>query len=163
VTIEDILEEIVGEITDEYDTETPPVQWIDGGVARVTARLAVDDLRELFGTDDLPGSDDVETVGGLLASALGRVPIPEATATVGVLRLTAESAAGRRNQIGTVLVRRSSRRDEDPGGASGRDAARTDGQRDSAGGAGEATDGPTGRDGDTPGPAARRTASGTRT
>ncbi|AEH09078.1 MULTISPECIES: hemolysin family protein [Frankiaceae] len=106
VTIEDILEEIVGEITDEYDAEIVPVEWIDGDTARVTARLGVDDLRELFGTDELPGSEDVETVGGLLANALGRVPLPGATATVGVVTLTAESAAGRRNQIGTVVVRR---------------------------------------------------------
>jgi CBS domain containing-hemolysin-like protein len=106
VTIEDILEEIVGEITDEYDRGGPPVEWISADVARVTARLPVDDLAELFGVDELPGAEDVDTVGGLLASALGRVPIPGATASVGGLALTAESAAGRRNQIGTVVVRR---------------------------------------------------------
>jgi CBS domain containing-hemolysin-like protein len=106
VTIEDILEEIVGEITDEYDRGGPPVEWISADVARVTARLPVDDLAELFGVDELPGAEDVDTVGGLLASALGRVPSPGATASVGGLALTAESAAGRRNQIGTVVVRR---------------------------------------------------------
>ncbi|WP_313950021.1 transporter associated domain-containing protein, partial [Frankia casuarinae] len=56
--------------------------------------------------DDLPGADDSLTVGGLLATALGRVPIPGATVTVGGLRLSAERAAGRRNQIGTVVVQR---------------------------------------------------------
>jgi CBS domain containing-hemolysin-like protein len=54
---------------------------------------------------ELP-KEDVETVGGLLASALGRVPIPGATVTVNGLVLVAESAKGRRNRIGTVLVRR---------------------------------------------------------
>lgn len=106
VTIEDILEEIVGEITDEYDTEVAPVEWLDDTTARVTARLPVDDFTELFGIDEPPGFDEVETVGGLLAHALGRVPIPGATAEVAGLRLVAERAAGRRNQIGTVVVHR---------------------------------------------------------
>ncbi|HMA46325.1 MAG TPA: hemolysin family protein [Frankiaceae bacterium] len=105
VTIEDVLEEIVGEITDEYDQEAPPVEWLDEETARVTARLPVEDLAELFGVD-VPNEDEVETVGGLLASALGRVPIPGATASIAGLTLTAESAAGRRNRIGTVLVQR---------------------------------------------------------
>ena len=66
VTIEDILEEIVGEITDEYDLEQPPVEWLDRGErARVTARLPVEDLAELFGVE--LDAEDVETVGGLLA------------------------------------------------------------------------------------------------
>ena len=105
VTIEDILEEIVGEITDEYDNERPPVEWLsDRNSARVTARLSVTELGELFGVnlDDL----DVETVAGLLAHALGRVPIAGSTATVRGLKLTAENLAGRRNKIVTVLVER---------------------------------------------------------
>jgi len=105
VTIEDILEEIVGEITDEYDNEQPPVEWLSENSARVTARLPVTELGELFGVslDDL----DVETVAGLLAHQLGRVPIAGSTATVRGLRLTAEkNLAGRRNKIGTVLVER---------------------------------------------------------
>ncbi|HEY2794308.1 MAG TPA: hemolysin family protein [Micromonosporaceae bacterium] len=104
VTIEDILEEIVGEITDEYDVERPPVETLDDGSVRVTARLPVEDLGELFDVD-LPG-DEVETVGGLLAQALGRVPIPGASAVVDGLRLVAEGTTGRRNRIDTVLVRR---------------------------------------------------------
>jgi CBS domain containing-hemolysin-like protein len=104
VTIEDILEEIVGEITDEYDQERPGVEWLEAGRARVTARLPVTDVEELFGvTID---AEDVETVGGLLAHALGRVPIAGSTATVAGLTLTAESLAGRRNRIGTVTVER---------------------------------------------------------
>jgi CBS domain containing-hemolysin-like protein len=105
VTIEDILEEIVGEITDEYDVERAPIERIDDDTARVTARLAVEDLGELFGVE-LPDRDDVETVGGLLAEALGRVPIPGATAVVHGLELRAEDVGGRRNRIDTILVRR---------------------------------------------------------
>jgi CBS domain containing-hemolysin-like protein len=105
VTIEDILEEIVGEIADEYDTERPPVEWVDKDTARLTARMAVEDLGELF---DLPIEDagDVETVGGLLARELGRVPIPGASVSVDGLKLTAETTGGRRNRIDTVLVHR---------------------------------------------------------
>jgi CBS domain containing-hemolysin-like protein len=109
VTMEDVLEEIVGEITDEYDREAPPVEKVDDTTTRVTARLPVEDLEELYGVD-LP-HDDVETVGGLLAMALGRVPIPGATAEVGGLKLVAESSKGRRNRIGTVLVSRSEKDD----------------------------------------------------
>ncbi|HEU5420615.1 MAG TPA: CNNM domain-containing protein, partial [Streptosporangiaceae bacterium] len=104
VTIEDILEEIVGEIADEYDRELPPVEWLGEEEARVTARLSVEELEELF--DVCIEAEDVETVGGLLAQRLGRVPIPGAVAKVAGLRLTAESLAGRRNRIGTVLVER---------------------------------------------------------
>ena len=109
VTIEDILEEIVGEITDEYDVERPPVERLDSDHVRVTARLPVEDLGEIFDVE-LP-ADEVETVAGLLAQALGRVPIPGATATVGELRLEAEGTTGRRNRIDTVLVSRQSDRD----------------------------------------------------
>jgi CBS domain containing-hemolysin-like protein len=104
VTIEDILEEIVGEITDEYDDERPPVERLDEHTVRVTARLPVEDLGEIFDVE-LP-ADEVETVAGLLAQALGRVPIPGASATVGELRLEAEGTTGRRNRIDTVLVSR---------------------------------------------------------
>jgi CBS domain containing-hemolysin-like protein len=104
VTIEDILEEIVGEIADEYDRELPPVEWLPDGTARVSARLSVEEFEELFGvTID---AEDVETVGGLLAHQLGKVPIAGSVATVAGLRLTAESLAGRRNRIGTVTVQR---------------------------------------------------------
>jgi CBS domain containing-hemolysin-like protein len=105
VTIEDILEEIVGEITDEYDQEQPAVEWIEEGQhARVTARLPVAELEELF--DVRIDAEDVETVGGLLAQRLGRVPIAGSMATVQGLKLTAESLAGRRNRIETVTVQR---------------------------------------------------------
>ncbi|WP_026268347.1 hemolysin family protein [Micromonospora sp. CNB394] len=113
VTIEDILEEIVGEITDEYDVERPPVEHLSDGAVRVTARLPVENLGELFDTE-LP-TDEVETVGGLLAQALGRVPIPGAEAEVAGLRLVAEGTTGRRNRIDTVLVSRVGRGDAPEG------------------------------------------------
>lgn len=108
VTIEDILEEIVGEITDEYDRELPPVEKLGDDRYRVTARLDIGDLGELYGFEAYD-DEDVETVGGLLAKALGRVPIAGASSVVSLpdereLRLTAEAAAGRRNKIVTVLV-----------------------------------------------------------
>ncbi|MGY1707682.1 hemolysin family protein [Geodermatophilus sp. SYSU D00697] len=104
VTIEDILEEIVGEIADEHDAfQRPPVEQLPDGSARITARLPVGDLAELFGVE-LPEDDDVETVGGLLARELGRVPIEGSEAEVGGLRLVAESTGGRRNRIDTILV-----------------------------------------------------------
>ncbi|GAC1325797.1 MAG: hemolysin family protein [Mycobacteriales bacterium] len=104
VTIEDILEEIVGEIADEYDNESPPVETVDALTTRVTARLPVDDVNEMYGVM-LP-TDEVETVGGLLAMTLGRVPIPGASVTLEGLTFTAEMAKGRRNRIDTVLISR---------------------------------------------------------
>jgi CBS domain containing-hemolysin-like protein len=117
VTIEDILEEIVGEIADEYDQERPPVEWLEAGRARVTARLPVDELAELFGVRI--EAEDVETVGGLLAQRLGRVPIAGSTATVAGLRLTAESLAGRRNRIASVTVQRTMATGAGSGGSGG--------------------------------------------
>ncbi len=104
VTIEDILEELVGDIADEYDREQPAVEWLGPEKARVTARFGVDELAELF--DVTIEAADVETVGGLLAHALGRVPIAGSEATVAGLHLTAEGLAGRRNRIRTVVVER---------------------------------------------------------
>ena len=114
VTIEDILEEIVGEIDDEYDVERASIQRLANGSVRVSARLPVEDLAEVFGVSLEDG--DVETVGGLLAKHLGRVPIPGASVTVEGLTLVAESTTGRRNRIGSVLVSRAAQ----PGGKSGR-------------------------------------------
>ncbi|MBV9097200.1 MAG: HlyC/CorC family transporter [Frankiaceae bacterium] len=102
VTIEDILEEIVGEIADEYDREGPRTESLEDGSLRVNVRVPIDDVEEMFGTSF--EVEDVETVGGLLASALGRVPIPGATVTIQGLTFVAESAKGRRNRVGTVLI-----------------------------------------------------------
>ncbi|MFW6205095.1 MAG: hemolysin family protein [Actinomycetota bacterium] len=105
VTIEDILEEIVGEISDEYDTEEAPVEELSDGSLRVSSRLHVDDLGELFGLT--LSDEDVDSVGGLMAKHLGRVPIPGAQVEFGGLKLVAERPSGRRNRIGTIVVTRS--------------------------------------------------------
>ena len=103
-TIEDILEEIVGEIVDEYDAETPAVQEVEPGRFRISSRLPLDELGELFGVEIR--DDDVETVGGLMAKQLNLVPIPGSAVTYGDIEMIADRSVGRRHQIGTVLVRR---------------------------------------------------------
>ena len=104
VTIEDILEEIVGEITDEYDEEEIDVQVLDSGATRVSSRYPIDDLDELFGFD--VEEEDVDSVGGLMAKHLGRVPIPGSHVEAHGLRFEAEGTTGRRNRIETVLISR---------------------------------------------------------
>ncbi|MCD9197331.1 hemolysin family protein [Aeromicrobium wangtongii] len=104
ITIEDILEEIVGEITDEYDAEPEAREQLADGSWRVSSRFEVDDLEELF---DIPiEDDDVDSVGGLMAKHLGKVPIRGSVVEVGGLRFEAEGPSGRRNRIGHVLVSR---------------------------------------------------------
>ncbi|MDQ1705816.1 MAG: magnesium and cobalt exporter, family [Frankiaceae bacterium] len=108
VTIEDIIEEIVGEITDEYDRELPRAEELEDGSVRVNVRMPIDDLEEMFGVHfDL---EDVETVGGLLATGLGRVPIPGATVMLQGLTFTAEGAKGRRHRVGTVRIERADKK-----------------------------------------------------
>jgi CBS domain containing-hemolysin-like protein len=102
ITIEDLLEEIVGEITDEYDEEEIEVEQLEGGATRVSSRYPIDDLDELFGFD--VEEEDVDSVGGLMAKHLGRVPIPGSWVEAHGLRFEAEETAGRRNKIGTVLI-----------------------------------------------------------
>jgi CBS domain containing-hemolysin-like protein len=106
ITIEDILEEIVGEIADEYDDdEAEEVEWIDKEKARISARLHVEDFAEKFETSfTVEEIEDVDTIGGLIAKHLGRVPIPGSTITVPGWKLTAERPVGRRHRIATVLV-----------------------------------------------------------
>jgi len=102
VTIEDALEEIVGELTDEHDPTAPVVEDLGDGVFRVPARLGRDELGELF---DLEVDDeDVDTAGGLLAKALGKVPLPGSAGDIHGLHLVAERVEGRRRRLATVLV-----------------------------------------------------------
>jgi len=103
VTIEDVLEEIVGEITDEYDVDEVEVERLADGSARVSSRYPVDDLDEIF-EDVRIDEDDVDSVGGLMAKLLGLVPIPGSVVVGHGLRFEAEAATGRRNRVGTVLI-----------------------------------------------------------
>jgi CBS domain containing-hemolysin-like protein len=104
ITIEDVLEEIVGEITDEYDEEEALVEHLDDGGIRVSSRYPIDDLDELFGFD--VDEEDVDSVGGLMAKHLGLVPIPGSTVEAHGLRFEAEETSGRRNKVGTVRITR---------------------------------------------------------
>jgi CBS domain containing-hemolysin-like protein len=104
VTIEDILEEIVGEITDEYDEENTDITQLGEGRYRVSSRLPVDELGELFGLE--LDDEDVETVGGLMAKHLNKVPIAGSVVKYDGLELVAERSAARRHKIGTVIVTR---------------------------------------------------------
>jgi CBS domain containing-hemolysin-like protein len=102
ITIEDLLEEIVGEITDEFDEDEVEVEVLEEGSARVSSRFPVDDLHELFGFE--VDEEDVDSVGGLMAKHLGRVPIPGSHVEAHGLRFEAEQATGRRNKIGIVRI-----------------------------------------------------------
>jgi putative hemolysin len=109
VTIEDLLEEIVGEIQDEYDVEEPMVVRLSDDEARLDGRASVDDLAELFDTNlGLEDEDEYDTVGGLIYHRIGGVPTPGDRVEVDGLTLTVESTDGRR--VGKVLAVR--RRDE---------------------------------------------------
>ncbi|MCV2393927.1 hemolysin family protein [Actinotalea sp. M2MS4P-6] len=104
VTMEDALEEIVGELTDEHDRTGPEVEDLGDGRFRVPARLPVDELGELFDLD--LEDEDVDTAAGLLAKALGKVPLAGARAEVSGLELVADRVEGRRKQVSTLLVSR---------------------------------------------------------
>ena len=106
VTIEDVLEEIVGEIADEYDTdEVAPVEELGDNRFRVSARVPLEDLAELYDLD-VDDDLDVDTVGGLLAHELGRVPLPGSEVTWNTLHFRAEGGPDPRGRVrvGTVLV-----------------------------------------------------------
>ena len=104
VTLEDVIEELVGDISDEYDREAVQIEDLGGGRVRVNARLPVDELGEVFGLE--LEDEDVDSVGGLLAKGLGRLAQPGERATVSGLILEAERTEGRRKRISTILVER---------------------------------------------------------
>jgi putative hemolysin len=113
VTIEDLLEEIVGEIQDEYDTEEPLIVRLSEDEARIDGRVDVDDLGDLFDTNlGLADGDEYDTVGGLIYHRIGGIPKPGDEVVVDGLRLTVESTDGRR--VGKVLAVRE-RSEGEPG------------------------------------------------
>jgi CBS domain containing-hemolysin-like protein len=104
VTLEDLIEELVGEISDEYDRDIPDADELEPGVYRVNARMPIDELGDLF---DLElDDDDVDSVGGLLTKHLGRLPVSGSRVEVAGLVLTAERTEGRRKLLRTVVVER---------------------------------------------------------
>ena len=103
-TLEDLIEELVGDISDEYDSNLAEFEQLDDGSYRVNARLPIDALGDLFGID--LEDEDVDSVGGLLTKAIGRLPVVGSTATVSGLILRADRTEGRRKQLVTVVVER---------------------------------------------------------
>ena len=104
VTMEDLLEEVVGELTDEHDHAEPEVEDLGRGRYRVPVRLGLDELGELFDLEI--DDDDVDTAGGLLTKAIGRVPLPGARGSAQGVDLVAEEAVGRRRQVATLIASR---------------------------------------------------------
>ncbi len=111
VTIEDLVEELVGEISDEHDRAEPEVEILSEGVFRVPSRLPIDELGDLFGVE--LEDDDVDTVGGLFAKLLGRVPIEGSEAEIAGIHLSSERFEGRRRRLSTIVAMRGEREDDD--------------------------------------------------
>jgi CBS domain containing-hemolysin-like protein len=101
-TMEDVIEEIVGDISDEYDRDVPDVETLDDGTLRVSSRLGLFELGELFELD--LEDEDVDSVGGLLTKELGKLPKRGDRVTVSGLTLTADRIEARRKHLVTVLV-----------------------------------------------------------
>lgn len=104
VTLEDLIEEVVGELTDEHDRHVVEPEEIEEGIWRVPSRFPISELGELLGME--LEDDDVDSVGGLLSKAIGRVPLPGATGELLGVRMIAEEARGRRRQVGTIVCSR---------------------------------------------------------
>jgi putative hemolysin len=102
VTLEDLIEELVGEITDEYDIEEAPIERLPNGDVRVNGKMPIDEVNELL-TIKLPEGDDWDTVAGLVFNRLGHVPVDGELVTVAGHTLTAERVQGRR--IGRVRIK----------------------------------------------------------
>jgi CBS domain containing-hemolysin-like protein len=104
VTLEDLIEELVGDISDEYDPRSTEVVELSPGHYRLSARVALDEVGDLFGIE--LEDDDVDSIGGLLGKALGRVPQPGATAQYAGLTMTGGASRGRGRGLATVFVER---------------------------------------------------------
>jgi len=113
ITIEDIIEEIVGEIADEYDEEENEIEWLTDNTARIAAKLNIEDFaREFQIKIDESEYEAIDSLGGLVAQVLGKVPIPGSTITLSGVKITAERPVGRRHRIATFLVERTPIEDE---------------------------------------------------
>ena len=105
VTLEDLIEELVGDISDEYDAKGAEVVDLGDGRYRVSARLPLDEVGDLFGIE--LEDEDVDSIGGLLAKELGRVPEPGAVAESGGIIMTGGESRGRRKGLANIIVQRS--------------------------------------------------------
>jgi len=114
ITLEDLIEELVGDIADEYDRGAAEVVELEPGRYRVSARLGLDEVGELFGLE--LDDDDVDSIGGLLGKQLGRVPMPGATVVADGLMITGGVSRGRGRGLATVFVERAPTEDiaDDP-------------------------------------------------
>lgn len=119
VTLEDLIEEVVGELTDEHDRRTVEPVEIELGVWKVPSRHSIWEVGELLGIE--VEDDDVDSIGGLLAKAIGKVPLPGAEGSLSGIHMVAQEASGRRRQVGTIIC--SLADDEDEKNARGDDAA----------------------------------------
>lgn len=104
VTLEDLIEELVGEISDEYDHAAAEIVDLGAGRYRVSARLSLDDVGDLFNIE--LEDEDVDSIGGLLGKAVDQIPQPGVTATIDGLVLTGGASRGRGRGIATVFVER---------------------------------------------------------
>ncbi|UVJ37830.1 hemolysin family protein [Arthrobacter sp. CJ23] len=111
VTLEDLIEEIVGEIVDEYDAAAEEAVDLGDGSFRVSARMSIDDLGELFDID--LDDDEVDSVGGLFAKALGQVPIAGSAVEVSGVSLKADRLEGRRNRVSHIIAAAMPKEDTD--------------------------------------------------
>ena len=114
ITIEDIIEEIVGEIEDEFDDGEDNFTWLSADKARAIATLHIEDLADELKIE-INESDfaDVDTIGGLMAQKLGRVPIAGSTISLDGWSITSERPLGRRRRISSVLIERLEKEIED--------------------------------------------------
>ncbi len=114
ITIEDIIEEIVGEIEDEFDDGEDNFTWLSADKARAIATLHIEDLADELEIE-INESDfaDVDTIGGLMAQKLGRVPIAGSTISLNGWSVTSERPLGRRRRISSVLIERLEKEIED--------------------------------------------------
>jgi len=114
ITIEDIIEEIVGEIEDEFDDGEDNFTWLSADKARANATLHIEDLADELKIEiNESDFEDVDTIGGLMAQKLGRVPIAGSTISLEGWSITSERPLGRRRRISSVLIERLEKEIED--------------------------------------------------